>query len=148
MGSEEGKKKTLLCVDALNWLSLFWSYEDDLQYCEDPWGALLNSSEKVHKFVNRAGTAGYELVIVVRGGAKDPKVRAKYEWRRENEILYEKNNVCLGADLFLAESLQSRGIQVVKPIGADTDDVIGAIAVDPSLSAINDDVSPNFYTII
>ena len=126
---ESKKEKTLICFDALNWLDcIFWNSNADMQFNDNPWEGLQYSDRTVGKFVRAARVSNYELVAVTSGGASSPEVRERYRWRREQEILEEKRGVCFGANNFLQESFEKEGVRVVRPIDADANDVLAALA--------------------
>ena len=122
---EKGERR-ILYMDGINWLDSFWNV------WENPWGALRNSDRKVSQFVQAAWGSNFEVVLVADADTKTKQALGKWYKRREEEMFKERKKVSLGVDIFLAESFQKHGIRVMRPLGADADDVLAALAVATS----------------
>lgn len=123
---EADRERKLLYMDGINWLDSFWNVR------ESPWGALRSSEKKVSQFVHAARVANFEIVLVADADTKTKQALGKWYKRREEEVFKERKKVSLGVDIFLVESFQKHGVRVVRPLGADADDVLAALAVATS----------------
>lgn len=123
-----GERK-LVYMDGINWLGSFWNTREIMT---NPWRALRNSDKKVRQFVHAARLSNFEIVLVADADTKTEQALGKWHKRRQEEIFKERKKVCLGVDIFLVESFQKHGIRVVRPLGADADDVLAALAIATS----------------
>lgn len=119
----------VLAFDALNYLREFLA---EPLMRRDPWLAMRALEQRVAQFATAAARGGFRLVAVIDAGTASAEAGAKWRSRREGELRGERRNIVLGADVFLTDALRERGVPVVRPLGADADDVLAALAASVS----------------
>ena len=115
----------ILAWDALNYLREFM---DEALMRRDPWLATRALEARVATFAAAAARSGFRLVAVVDAGTQSDEASGKWRTRRETELRTERRNMVLGADVLLTDALRECGVDVVRPICADADDVLAALA--------------------
>jgi len=118
-----------LYMDGLNWIDKFWDVSSKEK---DQWRALADADKAVDEFVAAVRRSNMQIVLVIDADVKTDQAIEKWYTRREKELRNERRSVVLGVDIFLFESFQKHGVHVVRPIGADADDVLAALAVGNS----------------
>ncbi|GAQ78499.1 hypothetical protein KFL_000140180 [Klebsormidium nitens] len=122
---DPASKPTTIVMDALNWLDKFWNL---FSARRDPWRELGAMEERVMSFAKAARASGLALVAVIDAATKTAEAQAKWRLRRNKEIRQEDKHMVLGIDGFFSDVLETAGIRVIRPLDADADDVIAALA--------------------
>ena len=115
----------IVAWDALNYLREFL---DEELMRRDPWLATRALEARVAAFAAAAARSGYRVVAVVDAGTQSSEAGGKWRARRAAELRSERRNIVLGADVLLTDALREQGVEVVRPIAADADDVLAALA--------------------
>lgn len=123
----------ILAWDALNFLREFM---DPGIMLSNPWRATRALEARVADFAASSNRAGYRVIAVVDADTGTKETAAKWRARRERELTNDSRNMLLGADVLLTDSLREHGIPVVRPLNADTDDVLAALAASSPSSAV------------
>jgi hypothetical protein len=118
-----------LYMDALNWIDKFWDVSSKEK---DRWRALADADKAVDEFVAAVRGSNMQVVLVIDADVKTDQAIEKWHTRREKELRNERRNVVLGVDIFLFESFQKHSVHVMRPMGADADDVLATLAVGGS----------------
>jgi hypothetical protein len=117
--------RPVLAWDAQNYLLEFL---DERLARADPWRALRVLEARVAEFAAAARRGGFRLVAVVDAATLSAEAGAKWRARRVREVTTERRNLVLGADVLLTDALLEAGVPVVRPLRADADDVLAALA--------------------
>ena len=117
--------RPVLAWDALNYLREF--LDEELMRA-DPWLATRALEARVAAFAAAAARSDIRLIAVVDAGTQSEEASDKWRTRREAELRSERRSIVLGADVLLTDALRECCIEVVRPICADADDVLAALA--------------------
>ena len=117
-------------MDALNFMTS--DFLDLALSRSHPWKAVRTLEARVAEFAVAASKAGFRLIAVVDADTSSAEAGGKWRGRRERELKTEDRRIVLGADVFLTDALRECGVPVVRPLGADADDVLAALAASVS----------------
>jgi hypothetical protein len=115
----------VLAWDALNYLREFL---DEELMRRDPFSATRALEARTAQFAAAARRGGFRLIAVVDADTRSDEASGKWRGRREDELKSERRSIVLGADVLLTDALRENGVEVVRPLGADADDVLAALA--------------------
>lgn len=123
------RNQHLLCVDALNYCSIF--------YCGDFYN-VANLLESVKGFANAATAAGYKLEVFLDVGIDSPEALKKWRTRREREVRRLTRRVMQGNTQFIGDAFRKCGVRVHYSI-KDNDDTLVSHAAAGGGSVLSQD---------
>lgn len=115
----------MIYVDALNWLGSFWGIDRGMR---QPWKELHFLKRSTAAFAEAAAASGHSLTVVIDADQKSNQAAKKWRLRRQRELKTATMRVPLSIDVLLCEAFAQSGVRVLRPVGADADDVIAALA--------------------
>ena len=123
-------------LDTKNFLGSFWRWKEGQQ---KPWVQLTKMVERVQEFCQAATESGFTLVGVADADTQSSEADNKWRKRREKELIKEERRFPVGIDVLVSEVFRECGVPVLRPLRADADDVLAALATSTSGSVLSSD---------
>lgn len=134
-------------VDALNFLDFFTPVREP-QYCRTfaPWPLFDVTKRRVALFLRGCSLSGLQPHFVFDTGNDSDEAIAKWEARREREIISEDRSIPAAADVVLMALLRAHGADVIQPLHVDADDVVARLAMEWDALILSSDRDMLRYT--
>lgn len=137
--SAASSTQTVIAFDALNFLAEFFEIKSSTKTTVDPFVLVRGMEIRVQKFCDLLRASGISLIAVIDADTLTEEAKVKWMSRREREVTNEERNMLVNADLMIGEAFARHGVKVLRPQGADTDDVLASLAATTAHGVLSRD---------